>query len=333
MLRAISFCAIGLLGVSIAMAQPKSSPKPFDAAARTAKIEAALASEASIQYENTPLSIAIEHLSDEHGLPIHVDQGALDLLGISGDTKITVKIEKVRLSDGLTLMLRDLDLHWTVHRGVVEITSPEEVYASLTTVVYDASELYRQYPFTPGVIYSSAANLELQTVDATSLIYLIARTVEPESWEELGGPATIEAWNNGEKDLIIIRQDYHTHKKIAAFLQELRKYRVAQEKKVSVDDKITRLYRLSEKAKATPDELLKLVKVTFADIEWNDDSIHAIAGVLVVKHSLATQQKVASLLLSLGAVEPQNQGFESSVICGINGTSGKEFKAMLKAHQ
>jgi general secretion pathway protein D len=54
--------------------------------------------------------------------------------------------------------------------------------------------------------------------DADSLIDLITTNVNPESWDEVGGPGSISAYNG----LIVVTQTPEIHKKIERVLDMLR---------------------------------------------------------------------------------------------------------------
>lgn len=297
MLRAFVFGFACWFFAVAAFAQAEATPKPFDSAKRLAEIEAALASEASFQYQETPLNVVLEHLSDRHKVPFHLDQRALDLLGISPDQAITIDLESIRLSDGLTLLLRDLDLHWTVYGGVIEVTVPEEVDARLQTVVYDVTNLYQYEPFDTSSHYDTGIHGEPR-----GWVYLITRTIDPESWESWGGPGTLERWHNGEKDLIIVRQTWHTHKLVRAFLEDLTKHAPLKKKNDQADRVSTKIYVAPEHTKATPEELAKLVQIALAEEDWSEGrSVTAIANSLVIKQTPAVQRKIADILISYQA--------------------------------
>lgn len=297
MLRVATICLACLLFTADAWSQEKT--KPFDTAQRLAKIEAALASEASLEFHETPLDVVLQHLSLRYEIPFTLDQSALDLLGLSSDQPISMEMKSVRLQDGLTLMLRDLDLDWMIWNGVIEVTSPEQAQSHLTTVVYDVSELYHRDPLDAGAVHYQPSAY----ADVTGLISLITRTTEPESWEELGGPATIETWHNGEKDLLIIRQTWRMHQAIGGFLDKLKEHAPKNKPAAKEDAVSTKLYVVPQDSPIKAEELVKIVQLTLEDADWREKrSITAVANVLVVKQTAAVQHRVERLLVSLNAV-------------------------------
>ena len=105
------------------------------------KIEAALASPAALEFIETPLADVVEHIRHKHGIVIELDTHPLDGVGIGSDTPVTRTLSGISLGSALRLILRDLDLCYTIRDEVLLITTREETATMLTTRVYRLADL------------------------------------------------------------------------------------------------------------------------------------------------------------------------------------------------
>ncbi|MBN1394242.1 MAG: hypothetical protein JW959_04410, partial [Pirellulales bacterium] len=187
---------------------------PIDLADRSAaekRIEAVLDSPAHIEFIDTPLKAVIDYLEDFHKIEIQIDTRALSDMGIDADTPVTKNLKGVSLRSALELMLRDLDLTYMVTNDVLLITTPECAESELTTVVYPVTDL---------VTFRDKSG-EIWT-DFDSLIELIACTVSPTTWDEVGGSGTIAPQTVGNTQVIVLSQTQEVHRELARVLAKLR---------------------------------------------------------------------------------------------------------------
>lgn len=167
----------------------------------------------TLNYQETPLSDVCRDLSDKMKIPIVIDRRILADMGIAPDVPITFRISNVRLRSALNLMLRELDLTWTVYREVLLITTCEEESENLSTRVYDVSDL------------PSYRNEQGQVVyDYDSLADIIFSTIHPESWDFSGPAPTIDYEAPGIR-VLVLSQTNHIHEEIEALLSEIRRVR------------------------------------------------------------------------------------------------------------
>ena len=94
-----------------------------------------------MEFIETPLSDVIDFLKDHHHIEIQLDNKALSDVGIGSDTPVTKNLKGISLRSALNLLLRDLNLTWTIQNEVLLITTPEEAENQLITKVYDVSDL------------------------------------------------------------------------------------------------------------------------------------------------------------------------------------------------
>jgi hypothetical protein len=195
-------------------ASNKASNRDTKAASREEAIRRALHKSVTLEFVEAPLPDVLQFLKDKMGIQIVIDQRALDDVGIGADTLVTIQIAGVKLRSALDLMLRQLDLTWVVYREVLLITSPEEEECMLRTRVYDISDLpaYR--------------NQQGQGVpDYDSLIKLIRCCIGPVTWNQLGGPGSIDSYEAPGIQVLVVSQTARIHEEVEGLLVNLRKVR------------------------------------------------------------------------------------------------------------
>ncbi len=157
------------------------------------------------------------------GIPTYFDQRALDDIGLSTDEPVVFRQHAIRLRDGLKLALLPLDLVWTLRDGRLVITTPEADEDRLITRVYDVRHLVELVP----VAYWGDGVNEPRTVyqyDFDSLIQTITSSIEPDSWDEVGGPGSIQPYYTRRMRVIVVSQTYDAHWQLKALLSELTKH-------------------------------------------------------------------------------------------------------------
>jgi len=115
-------------------------PKPLYRHTREA-IEKALDSPTEMEFIETPLSDVVDYLKDYHGIEIQFDQRPLERSGWIPSEAVMMSLRGVSLRTALNLMLRRLNLAWTIENEVLLITTPEELESRRTTEVYDVTDL------------------------------------------------------------------------------------------------------------------------------------------------------------------------------------------------
>jgi len=201
-------------------APKKDAPKQGDAKAQGPEvpaeeaIEKALAAKTSCEFVETPLRDVVDYLRQLHKINIIIDKKALDDVGLDADKPITAAIDKVSFCSALELLLRPLDLTWTIHHEVLLVTTPEEAECTLVTKVYPVADLVGvpEGNQPPGQIY-----------DYDSLVDVITSSIAPSSWDEVGGPGSVAVAPFGNVNALVISQNYQVHRKIAKLLEDLRK--------------------------------------------------------------------------------------------------------------
>ncbi len=201
-------------------AKEKSRPaavQPLPSGGNQSLIEQALTMPTQLEFTDQPLTDVVDYLKDfhsqklGHGFEIRIDNKALSEAGIAKDTAVTMNLKGISLQSALNLMLRELELTWTIENEVLLITTPEEAENRLTAKVLDVADLV--------VCRDSKGKL---WDDYDSLIDLIKSTVAPTKWDNVGGPGSIAPANLGTAKALVISQTYLIHCEIADIMAKIR---------------------------------------------------------------------------------------------------------------
>ena len=217
-----------------------------------------LAEPASFDFEKTRLNDVAKQLQTQYRVPVVIDKKALDDQGTTTDTLVTSRMSGIPLWSALHLMLRELNLTWTIAFDVLLITTPNEVNQYLVVRTYDVADLlvplcdftYRTSlptmddphdpqvntfsgsPLMPrGIIgddYRPASKTPWEwtprqagthrDVDFDQLIDLITSIVEPSAWDQAGGAGSIQKSDT----MVVVSQSLPIHWQIESLLDALR---------------------------------------------------------------------------------------------------------------
>ncbi|MFM7317665.1 MAG: type II secretory pathway, component PulD [bacterium] len=111
--------------------------------ARTLAIEKKMTDDVTINFNNQPLSEAVSFLENYTGLNIEIDPKALAEEGFTPDTPVTLSVNKIKLRKALELLLRPMNLTYTIDDEVVLITSPQSGAAKTYSVQYYVGDLVK----------------------------------------------------------------------------------------------------------------------------------------------------------------------------------------------
>jgi hypothetical protein len=203
--------ALWLLTMSNVLAADKSSAKAPEIRTGHAAVEKALAEPVRLDFAETPLSDVLDNLKGQCKIEIVLDTRALNDVGITAATLVTVDLHPLALRSALNLMLRPLNLKWTIQDDVLLITTPEEEESKLITKVYDVADL---------VVCRDCKGKDWDDYD--SLIDMLTSTVMPTTWDDVGGSGSIAPANFGSAKAIVLSHSYQAHREIAQLLAEIR---------------------------------------------------------------------------------------------------------------
>ena len=150
-----------------------------------------------------------------HGLPIQIDSKGLEDASIALDAPVNYELPAVSLRSALDMTLERLDLAWTIDDECLLVTTPDKASNQLITKVYLVQDL---------VAVPNSANPG--ATDYQSIMQLITVTIAPTTWDEVGGPGSIQ--ESHTSGAIVASQTREVHEQISLLLVALRRARNAQ---------------------------------------------------------------------------------------------------------
>ncbi len=170
----------------------------------------------TITLADAPLEKAVAAISNFGNIPMIIDNRALEDVGLSTDTPLTMQINDATLAYMLQVLGEKLDLTTVIFGEVVIVTTPEEAESELATLVYPVKDLVRYHPQTHQELTKRQVTQQFD-----KLTEAITTTIEPESWEELGGPGSQASFPYA--DCLVISQTDEVHRKVAELLEQVRR--------------------------------------------------------------------------------------------------------------
>jgi hypothetical protein len=192
------------------LATPKSEGLGTESLAEM-KIRHVLEDKTECDFTETPLADVVDYFKNHHHIEIQLDLKALQDEAIDSSVPVTRSLKSINLKSALRLVLSPLNLTYIIRDDVLLITSRTEADADTPTRIYQVHDLLTHWP---------AGSLDLQT-----LILMISSLVQPDSWDDVGGPLTQIQPLPGA---LAIRQSQAVQENIASFLALLRRTRNAQ---------------------------------------------------------------------------------------------------------
>jgi hypothetical protein len=95
----------------------------------------------NFEFNETSLRDVIAQIKDSQGIPIELDQKALDEAGLDLDTPVTKNISGVSLRSALRLLLGEIDLTYLIKDEVMLITTKEKAAENMVIKVYPVADL------------------------------------------------------------------------------------------------------------------------------------------------------------------------------------------------
>ncbi|QDT52182.1 outer membrane porin HofQ [Caulifigura coniformis] len=225
------------------------------------QIKRALKETISLNFNDAPLSQVIQYIAEQKGINAKIDQAALADEAVSASTPVSINIHGLKLKSALDSLLAEMNLGYTIENEMLVITSKLRERGELVQKVYQVADLVipitvpgSSAALRPGTGYGPFdnqlnpglpqiangadpfANLTgLNTpnnaakslggtgsnADFQSLTNLLTDVIDPQSWSENGGQATV---NSHESTLsLVIRQTQRGHEEIADLLDQLRR--------------------------------------------------------------------------------------------------------------
>ena len=210
---------------------PPKAEKPAPKRDANAQTQAKLEAHADAEFVDTPVTDVLDYVADVAKVQVYLDRRALEERGVvANESLVTMNLKDVPAEMVLRLALRQYGLAFMLENGVVIATTPEEVKQSLEIRVYSVGDLVQPpgqlaaavfetgpRPYAGPPTYELGARLGASS-HVAGLIDLITSTVNPTSWNEAGGAATIRDYRGA----LVITQTYQGHHKVEKLLEGLR---------------------------------------------------------------------------------------------------------------
>lgn len=164
-------------------------PRPMGGDAKAVDPDTMLTQRVQAEFVDTPLRDVIDFLANQTQGPILFDQPEMDAIGIAADAPVTANDEGT-LHDVLSRILKAKGLSHIVRHDVVLITSAEAAASK-----YLQTRAYRLR----------------RRVGFDKLVDGITTTVAPDSWADVGGPASVAPLAVGG---LLVRQSWAAHREI-----------------------------------------------------------------------------------------------------------------------
>ena len=201
-----------MAGGALAQTAKVSSPAPRRARLGGREDRGRLVRPATLNFTETPLADVVDKLKAQNKIAIQLDKKVLDDSGIGTGVQLTFSVKGVSLRAALRLMLRGAGLAYVIEHGAILITTAEEAGRHVTTVAYPVTDLLEKVRDAGGKI----------APDVESLSEAIRSTIQPTTWDEVGGLGTIAARTQAGSTVLDISQTQDAHRQIAALLRGLR---------------------------------------------------------------------------------------------------------------
>lgn len=208
-------CLCGIVVTANPAAAQVSIAANLDGGDTEARLEAALARRVSHNLVDWPLRDVIAKVAEQTGVTIRLSKKIEDA-GVQPDQPVTISARDVSAETFLSLVLSDLNLTLMVKRDVLYVTTQEDSQSpeNMVTRVYPVSDLV-------DLVRLPAAEGGGVGMDFDPIIDMITSTVEPDSWQDVGGPGSITGFDNSRSLVISTRRDIH--QRIAPIIVTLRR--------------------------------------------------------------------------------------------------------------
>lgn len=158
----------------------------------------------SVTFDEVPLEDVLRLVATAVDVQLSIDQDALDAEGVKKKVPVSLNVERVRANSVLKLFLKPMKLAAVLEDGkTLKVTSLLMVKERQSVRVYSVSHLVD----------------DPEVIDMKKLIDMITSSVDPTSWQMVGGAGTIAP--NEKTQSLVIRQTVAAHKEIADFLEQL----------------------------------------------------------------------------------------------------------------
>ena len=167
-------------------------------------ISAALNESASFSFSDRKLSEVVEDIAEQYKINVLVDHRALEEIGVSVNSLVTISIKNVKLKSALRYILKEIDLTYIYRDETLWITTYDGCEANLLDRIY----------------WIEGTEFDRDTLN--DLIMLVQTTISPDTWESLGGPSTMTTGPKSDRPFVLVSTSRVIHEEIDHLLKGLR---------------------------------------------------------------------------------------------------------------
>jgi hypothetical protein len=264
-----------------------------------AKMEEALNRKVELEFSATPLTQVAVVLSEKFGMPVVLDTVALDQAGISPDDPLTISVSGVSLRSAIKLMFRELELTCLLKDEVLVITSEEAAANYLETRVYEVTSLAANMK--DGAFVVRLGTTAEMTQRVNTLCETIRNSVQPDSWDELGGIGTMDYLaGKDHRYFLTVTQTEKCHYELKQLLTKLATVMdQPQATDQDPEEVLIRVYPVTQSA-VTAEQAKELLELTLEQIDWSEPLfIKVVGNTLVIKQTAQVHAQINVILNDL----------------------------------
>jgi hypothetical protein len=264
-----------------------------------------------LDFHGTTLKDAINLAQQQGHVELQIDESAIKdaTVDLTAAT-IDFNSKGAPLRTSLTRLLRPVSLTWLIKDEELLITTKDQADATLETVLYPIGDLLSN----DGNSVDNSSD-ESPADIAARLEDDITGTIAPQTWANLGGPGTVQAYGDASAALVV-SQTREVHDKVAELIAQLWEVRRHQQETVdknviaakTPDTPVLCVYDLRMSAPNAPamtaQEVADVVKSLVEPKSWSQGDVYikGVTGKLVVQQLPGVQREIKKLLLRLDAV-------------------------------
>ncbi len=268
------------------------------------KIEKVLNSKVTFEFQQKPLNEIVALIRKEHGINVQINKLALEEIGYPEDHELSINVKNISMRSALNILLTRMDMAYQVKNGILFLTSAESAEEDLVTKIYRVTDLIS--PNRTDVVVKSKSYSRTE-----ELIEVIMSDIEPDTWEDYGGPSSIRKLSGNKEELYIVSSTSKVHNRVDQFLKQLRKIKATpQSVQKNRDGKktVTKVYTIREELVEKPSmiqQYAELLQTAIAAKSWAEKEHYVlpIAGTLVVRNSPKIQSSVKEFLEDIDALK------------------------------
>jgi hypothetical protein len=181
-------------------------------------VEKVLGRAITLELTDTPLKQFADDLRNNLGINLYLDAVALQEAGISPERPLSAKLTDVRLKTALELLLQPMHLSYVVKDEVLQITSEKCARGNLVRAVYSVADLVA----------------DNEGADGNALRRVITSSIEPKTWNDMGGSGTIDYFP--PKKALVINQTPDVQEQVVDLLAALHRLQDDEEKSDPAQD-------------------------------------------------------------------------------------------------